>query len=41
VLFADSIASDGLKHPKLVPYRLIQSATLNYLVTAMKSYAIA
>jgi len=41
VLFTDSIASCQLKHPRLVPYRLIQPASLNYLVSAMKSYAIA
>ena len=36
VLFADSIASNQIQHPKLVPYRLIQPASLNYLVSAMK-----
>jgi len=40
VVFADSIASCQIKHPKLVQYRLIQPASLNYLVSAMKSYAI-
>ena len=40
VVFADSIASPQIKHTKLVQYRLIQPASLNYLVSAMKSYAI-
>jgi DNA-binding transcriptional regulator YhcF (GntR family) len=38
VVFADSITRQQLRHPKLFPYQLIQSNSLEYLVDAMKSY---
>jgi hypothetical protein len=41
LVFADSIAFQQLKHTKLVPYRLIQASSLNYLASAMKSYQVS
>ena len=38
VVFADSIASQHVKHKKLFPYHLIRRNSLDYLVDAMKSY---
>ena len=42
VVFADSIASSQIKHTvKVVQYRLIQPASLDYLASAIQSYKLA
>jgi DNA-binding transcriptional regulator YhcF (GntR family) len=38
LVFADSIVCRQLKHPKIIQYRLIRPNSLDYLVSAMKSY---
>lgn len=38
LVFADSIASPQLKHSRVIEYRLIQPNSLEYLVSAMRSY---
>ena len=40
LVFVDSIARPRVKHSKLLEYRLIAPASLEYLRTAMKSYQI-
>ena len=40
MVFADSIAHAHVRHSKLLEYRLIESTSLEYLRTAMKSYEI-
>jgi hypothetical protein len=39
VVFADSIASQRVKHKKLFPHQLIRRNSLDYLVDAMESYS--
>jgi DNA-binding transcriptional regulator YhcF (GntR family) len=36
VVFADSLAAQKIKHPSVVPYRLIAAASLAYLASAVK-----
>jgi len=38
VVFADSIVCPQLKHSKTILYRLIRRSSLEYLVSALKSY---
>lgn len=40
LVFADSIVCSRLKHSKAIPYRLIRPSSLEYLVSAMKSYEL-
>ena len=38
VVFADSIVCGRVKHPNIIQYRLIRPSSLEYLITALKSY---
>lgn len=41
LVFADSIACPQVRHAKVVQYRLILSSSLEYLISAMKSYELS
>jgi DNA-binding transcriptional regulator YhcF (GntR family) len=38
LVFADSIVRSRVKHPNIIQYQLIQPSSLEYLITALKSY---